>query len=350
MKNLMMIGLMGWCGAAAAQTTYVEPPERELLMAQAATAKAEAKMEADAASLEADQAKTRAELDKARAELDKAAQKVAELSMQLSQNQDHDFVWISEGGPRRAVLGVQIDPASGKEGARLLSVSPGGAAAAAGLAKGDVIVALDGKTIAGSPSPNRVVVDHMRAVNPDQKVKVRVLRDGKNKDFVVVARPMMGPQPFNIAIPNGGAMGAVMAGPMPQIREFRRFWPGDFVGMELASLTPKLGAYFGASEGVLVVQAPQNTAFKLEDGDVIQTIDGRKPEDGAHAMRILRSYKSGEKLSMMVLRQRKSVTLAIVMPEQPEFDGDFLEMVPPVPPIPPIPPVPPVPPASRSGT
>ncbi len=53
--------------------------------------------------------------------------------------------------------------------------------------------------------------------------------------------------------------------------------------MELASITPKLGAYFGASEGVLVVQAPQNAAFKLEDGDVIQTIDGRKPEDGAHA-------------------------------------------------------------------
>ena len=97
----------------------------------------------------------------------------------------------------------------------MLSVSPGGAAAEAGLAKGDVIVALDGKTIAGSPSPNRVVVDHMRAVNPDQKVKVRVLRDGKNKDFVVVARPMMGPQPFNIAIPNGGAMGAVMAGCAP---------------------------------------------------------------------------------------------------------------------------------------
>ena len=124
---------------------------------------------------------------------------------------------------------------------------------------------------------------------------------------------------------------------MPQIREFRRFWPGDFGGMELASITPKLGAYFGASDGVLVVQAPQNAAFKLEDGDVIQTIDGRKPEDGAHAMRILRSYKSGEKLKLAVLRQRKPVTLAITMPERPEFDGDFMQPVPPIPPIPPIP-------------
>jgi membrane-associated protease RseP (regulator of RpoE activity) len=344
MKNLMLIGLLGFGAVAAAQTRYVEPPEKELLMAQADTAKAQAKMEADAAKLEADEAKTRVELEKARAELDKAAQRVAELSMQLTQDQGGpNFVYFNEGGPRRAVLGVQIDPASGKDGARLLGVSPGGAAAEAGLVKGDVIVALDGKAIAGTPNPNRVVVDHMRAVSPEQKVKVRVLRDGKNKDFVVVARPMMGPQTFNIAIPQGGAMGAVMTGPMPQIREFRHFWPGEFVGMELASITPKLGAYFGANEGVLVVQAPQDAAFKLEDGDVIQTIDGRKPEDGAHAMRILRSYKSGEKLNVAVLRQRKTMTLSITMPERPEFDGDFMQAVPPIPPIPPQPPVPPVP-------
>jgi S1-C subfamily serine protease len=341
MKNLMLIGLLGFCGAAAAQTT-------ELLVAQADSAKAQAKMESDAAKLEADEARTRAELDKARAELDKAAQKVAELSMQLTPRNGQNFVWINDGGPRRAMLGVQIDPASGKDGARLLSVSPGGAGEEAGLLKGDVIVSLDGKTIAGSDNPNRAVVDHMRTVKPDQKVKVRVLRAGKNKDFVVEVRPMMGPQTFNIGVPNGGAMGAVMAGPMPQFREFRTFWPGEFVGMELASITPKLGAYFGVSDGVLVVQAPQNAAFKLEDGDVIQTIDGRKPEDGAHAMRILRSYKSGEKLSMTVLRQRKSVTLAIVMPERAEFDGDFLEMAPPIPPIPPIPPVPPMPPMPSS--
>lgn len=354
MKNLMLTGLLGWCGVASAQTTYVEPPERDVLMAQADSAKAQAKMETDAAKLEkdqakldADEAKKRAELEKARADLDKAARKVAELSMQLSNDQGGpNFVWVNEGGPRRAVLGVQIDPVSGKEGARLMSVSPGGAAAEAGLVKGDVIVALDGKSIAGTPNPNRAVVDHMRDVNPEQKVKVRVLREGKNKDFVLVARPMMfGPQTFNVGVPPGGAMGAVMTGPMPQIHQFHTFWPGEFGGMELASITPKLGAYFGATEGVLVVQAPQNAAFKLEDGDVIQAIDGRKPDDGTHAMRILRSYKSGEKLSMTVLRQRKSLTLAIVMPERPEFDGDFPDMVPPVPPVPPMPAMPPAPPA-----
>ena len=67
------------------------------------------------------------------------------------------------------------------------------------------------------------------------------------------------------------------------VQQFRGIFPGEFGGMELASITPKLGAYFGTNEGVLVVQAPDNDVFKLEDGDVIQSIDGRKPDDGVHA-------------------------------------------------------------------
>jgi hypothetical protein len=54
-----------------------------------------------------------------------------------------------------------------------------------------------------------------------------------------------------------------------------------------------------------------NAGFKLEDGDVLQAIDGRKPDDGPHALRILRSYRSGETLNLTVLRQRKPVTLAV---------------------------------------
>jgi len=215
---------------------------------------------------------------------------------------------------------VQIDPESGKEGARVLKVSPGGAAEEAGLANGDVIVALDGEKVAGSDNPNRTVVEHMRNVKPDQKVNVKVQRAGKNKEFLVTARPMViADRMFHVQVPE---MGAAFAGG-PQMRQFRTFFRGDFGGMELASITPKLGAYFGVSDGVLVVQAPDNAAFKLEDGDVIQSIDGRKPDDGAHALRILRSYKSGEKLTLSVLRQRKPLSLAVVMPDRPDFDEAF---------------------------
>jgi len=154
---------------------------------------------------------------------------------------------------------------------------------------------------------------------------------------------MPGDRTFHFQMPDmGPALSAGIAGAMPQMRQFRTFMRSDFGGMELASITPKLGAYFGVNEGVLVVQAPDNAAFKLEDGDVIQSIDGRKPEDGAHALRILRSYKSGEQLTLAVLRQRKPMSLAVTMPEHPEFDEQFA--MPPEPPMPMTAPAPAMPP------
>jgi S1-C subfamily serine protease len=298
-----------------------------LAHAQAGTADAqrEAEETRTRAQRDAEDAKVRAQLEKARAELDRKAQEVAELSMKLSGTNDMVFRSV---GPRHAMLGVQVDPESGKQGARVLSVSPGGPADEAGLKSGDIVVALDGKSIAGSENSGRLLVDQMRDVKPDQKVKVRVLRDGKNKDLVVVARPMVGlfatDRMFNMRVPEAGvAMAGGPMGAMPFVQHFRTFIHNEFDGLELASITPKLGAYFGASDGVLVVSAPENDSLKLEDGDVIQAIDGRKPTDGTHALRILRSYKSGEKLNLSVLRQRKPVTLTVTMPERGDRDEDI---------------------------
>lgn len=343
MKPMMLMTLLAVSAGALAQTPPLNPTGTPPRGGRASEV---ADLERDTTRSAADEAKMRSDLDAARQRLDEAAREVAQLSAQLGRNAGHDFVFVNGNGPRRAVLGVQIDPESGKEGARVLKVSPGGAAEEAGLVNGDVIVALDGVKVAGNADPNRTVVEHMRSVKPEQKVKVRVLRGGKNKDFVVATRPMVfNDRMFNVRIPEMGTAMAGMAGAMPQIREFRTFFRGDFGGMELASITPKLGAYFGATDGVLVVQAPENAAFKLEDGDVIQTIDGRRPEDGAHALRILRSYKSGEKLSLSVLRQRKPLTLAVVMPDRPEFDEHFM----PGPPMTPAPPMPAMPPSPGMG-
>jgi C-terminal processing protease CtpA/Prc len=342
MKQLMLLCLLAASAAAVAQTTAPAPDAAEKRGGKASAAVDPERSAADLARRDADEAKTRAKLDEARARLDKAAREVAELSTQLGRNSRRDMMFINTGD-RRAVLGVQIDNDSDDQGARVLHVSPGGPAEEAGLRDGDVIISLDGKLISGSNS-GRVLVDQMRQVKPEQKLKVRVVRAGKNKDFVVVARPMVFEnRMFNVQMPDMvgpmGAAGGTM-GTMPMIQQFRGFFAGEFGGMELASLTPKLGAYFGASDGVLVVKAPENEVFKLEDGDVIQSIDGRKPDDGAHAMRILRSYGSGEKLNLSVLRQRKTVTLAITMPERPEFGGESFRFEGPMPPVPAMPPMP----------
>lgn len=336
-KQLIVAGVLalGALATAHAQTT-------------AASDSGDAQREAaQRAKRDAEDAKVRAQLDKARAELDRKAQEVAELSMKLSGA--NDVVFRTVGAPREAMLGVQIDPDSGKQGARVRSVSPGGPADEAGLRTGDLILALDGKAISGNDHSGRVLVDQMRTVKPEQKVKVRVLRDGKNKDLVVIARPMVafGPRDrmFNVRMPEMGgvAIAGGAMGEMPLIREFHTFVHNEFNGLELASITPKLGAYFGATDGVLVVSAPEDDALKLEDGDVIQAIDGRKPTDGAHALRILRSYKSGEKLNLTVLRQRKPTSLAVTMPDRGDMEEEMFMSGPMTAPLPDMPRVPPTP-------
>jgi C-terminal processing protease CtpA/Prc len=309
--------------------------------AQAESTKSASMQGSDAARREAEEAKMRAQLDAARKRLDEAARQVADLSMQLGAQERGDvFFFRTDAGVPHGMLGVQVDNTKG--GARVIGVSPGGPAEKAGLRQGDVIVALDGKPMTGGSA----VSEYMEAVKPEQKVKVRAMRGDKAQEFVVAARPVRferqiftNPSGPMLAMGAGEAMSA-----MPLMNGGEPFFVGEFGGMELARITPKLGAYFGVTDGVLVVQAPDNAAFKLEDGDVIQSIDGRKPDDGAHALRILRSYKPGEKLSLAVLRQRKPMTLAVVMPERPEFE-DHLMSAPAVPPMPPMPPTPAVPPA-----
>jgi C-terminal processing protease CtpA/Prc len=338
--------LIGVCLLALSALATAQAPDTA-----AARQQADSQRAAERAKRDAEDAQVRAQLDKARAELDRNAQRVAELSMKLSGAND---IVIRTGGAMRAVLGVQIENEGNKDGVRVRSLSPGGPAEEAGLSTGDLIVSLDGKPMNGDDS-GRLLIETMRGVKPEQKVKVRVLRAGKNKDFVVIARPMFGGgrgnRMFNIEMPEMGGMvmGGPMPGELPRMQRFHFDFHGEFNGLELASITPKLGAYFGATDGVLVVSAPDNGALKLEDGDVIQTIDGRKPSDGAHALRILRSYKSGEKLNLSVLRQRKPVTLAVTMPERPDFDEDMLMSAPMTAPMPGSPPVPVAPPAPGPG-
>ena len=90
---------------------------------------------------------------------------------------------------------------------------------------------------------------------------------------------------------------------------------GPLADMELATLTPRLGGYFGTDNGILVVRAPAGGALKLQDGDVILSIDGRVPESGPHATRILGSYQPGEKIDIRIMRDRKRMDIATTMPE-----------------------------------
>jgi hypothetical protein len=125
---------------------------------------------------------------------------------------------------------------------------------------------------------------------------------------------------------------------VPQVFETFLGGHGRWAPLELVSVTPKLGQYFGTESGLLVVRAPESIGLPLEEGDVLLTIDGRTPENPGHAFRILDSYQPGEKVKLGVLRQRKRVSLEATIPERPEHGEGFRHPLPP--PLPPAPAVP----------
>jgi S1-C subfamily serine protease len=262
------------------------------------------------------QAEIDAQLRTAQRQLEEAAHEVARLSTEFSGSVMEEFMPLLAA---HVVMGVQLEPAPGNIGARVREVSPGGPAAQAGVLAGDVIVAVNGTELKGD-SPARQVNALLRDVKPDTPVALRVQREGRPLVLTVTVR---------------GAPDLLAR--LPRVREFGADAREPFVqrslrDMELATLTPGLGSYFGTDKGVLVLRAPADGAFKLEDGDVILAIDGRSPESGSHAARILGSYVGGEKITLRVLRQRKPIELEMTIPDttQPR-DVHRREAVPPAP-------------------
>jgi predicted metalloprotease with PDZ domain len=251
-----------------------------------------------------------AQLAAARRKLEQAANEVARLSTQLSDTAMVRVAPLFE--PGRALIGVQLESAA--TGARVREVSPGGPAAEAGIRAGDVIVAVNGTAISGA-EPARQVMHLMHEVKPDSRVRVRVLREGKPQEFTLVAR---GSPVFDFDFST-----------LPEVQPFMFHRP--LMDMELVTLSPRLGSYFGSDKGVLVVRAPADGALKLEDGDVILDIDGRQPRSGSHATRILASYQPGEKITLRILRQHKTQQIEAMLPERSSLQRDMMHHAGPLP-------------------
>ena len=278
-----------------------------------------------------------AKLADARARLEAAARDVAQLSSQLSGQLSEQLSGqiasaTAEGmrgaaeGMRqaaehmrnmrtRAVLGLQVqtEPAGKEQGVQVMDVSPGGPAAEAGVHPGDVIVALNGSPTTGAHAP-RELVERMAGVAPDSKVTLKLLRSEKPLTVTVTARPVLR-FAWTGALDDEDAGGDATTLVAPDGMLGRTCGGGSFLsGVELAPVSSHLGEYFGTDKGVLVVRAAQQGM--LQDGDVITAIDGRVPQSGAHAMRILCSYQPGEKIRLDLMRQKKTVVAFFVVPDE----------------------------------
>jgi len=220
------------------------------------------------------------------------------------------------------VVKTEADAEADKIGAKIEGVTPGGPAAKAGLKAGDIIAKFNGTSLAGvkaedeeESGPGTKLVELAHQLEPGDTVRLEYRRGNDTKQATLVAEDLG--VAFNFVMPRMPEM-------MPRIERDLigpriGFCFGDsWCDLDLVTLNPDLGDYFGAKDGVLVVKAPTDSGLTLKAGDVILSIGGRKPTSPSHAMRILRSYETGESVTIDIMRKQKRTTITWKVPEREE--------------------------------
>ncbi|MFL5505973.1 MAG: PDZ domain-containing protein [Gemmatimonadales bacterium] len=253
-----------------------------------------------------------------------------------------EMVWS-----RRARLGVKVNlqaRESDSVGAYVEAVTPGGPAEKAGLKSGDVITKLDGSSLLGGNQrvpegrslPGTRLIELAARLAPNDTIDVQYRRGKDMRTAKLVTQA--DDDTYKVYGPENRAFSFRFDDDHPHpeglYRQFDRMriegdrggpmkvWVGGALAdLELAPLNPDLGQYFGATEGVLVIDAPKDSPLGLKGGDVLLAIDGRKAASPGQAHRILQSYDGEETVKLEVLRNRKKTTVTGKMPQS----GDFMK-------------------------
>ena len=181
------------------------------------------------------------------------------------------------------------------KGALVAEVTEGSAAAVAGLKRGDVITEINGKAINDSRQLRMTVSQNA----PGTVVKVKAIRDGKEKNFEVKLKAMTeetgesetGDKTSPDAILEGVGVGDLEPG-----------------------MRNRLGLPQGA-KGALVLEVTEDTAAfnaGLRQGDLILEINHKRVNNAEDAVQIAKQAK-GKRALLLV--QRRNVTIFIVVDE-----------------------------------
>ncbi len=309
----LLILSFGAAGVFAQQPSQAERARR-----------AEAEKKAQEAELKKDQLekqKLEKELEKAKRQLDEAAKRVGELSTQLA---DKDVARLTQqeialAFSKRPMIGIIFDTDANKKtdhlGLKLQGVTPGGPADEAGLKAGDILTRFNGHSLAADKSklgPADKLREYLKNAKIGEKVHLSYLRGGTSHDVTVTLSSLA---PMDLTFLKNLKIPKIPARPLPpNFAWYGTNLPPDWMDMEMVELNPGLGRYFDTSEGLLVVSAPKDSSLKLQAGDVILSIGGRRPDTPSQAFRILRSYDPGEKVALEVMRDHKRMTLHITVP------------------------------------
>ncbi len=249
----------------------------------------------------------------------------------------------------RPVIGVTVDSRTrdtDRYGAYIVAVTPSGPADKAGLRSGDIITRIAGRSLTSGATKQAVsseesrpyvrLIEAMAGAEAGKEIALEYRRGDANLSTKVT------PQNDNEVFALGST--APLANAMSLLR---RSMPGDSIATsayffgdaparvgtmsgrtggfgyafsnvlgstELAPMNEKLGRYFGTESGVLIIDTDSQNALGLQPGDVVQSVDGRTIENPNELGRVLRSYESGDRISIGIVREKKRQTVSARLP------------------------------------
>ncbi|RZK75705.1 MAG: PDZ domain-containing protein, partial [Pedobacter sp.] len=192
--------------------------------------------------------------------------------------------FMKYGSVKRGYIGVSFVPLSGDEkpadiktneisGLYVNDVVAKGGAEAAGLKSGDVIKKVDGVVINDSPD----LQERVGRLNPGDKVKLTVLRDGALKDYMVTLRG----EPAANSASSTAATKAVEVSKL---------------GATFAPATPAQKSKLGINSGVVVTSVTTGKAFDnigVEKGLIITKVNGQPVSTVAEVQKALPQTRNG---------------------------------------------------------
>jgi S1-C subfamily serine protease len=270
---------------------------------------------------------TRSQYEEAQRALREAMMRMAELQALAAERQrviGRQMVRY----PGRAGIGIVVqtepDPETDRIGAAIVAITPGGAAEQAGLKTGDVITAVNGerlvveeeRTRRRTRRPAARLIEKARRLKPGDEVSLKFVRRGKPHMVTVEARPLPHASariaPVWLTARDGESLITI-----PELEDLSRIW-SDLSHLEMVELNPDLGEYFGVDEGVLVVQAPRESALKVRSGDVLLRVGEYRLKTPQQAVRVLRDIGPGKSIAIQVLRKGDRIVLTTTGAAGPE--------------------------------
>ncbi|MFZ5662959.1 MAG: DegQ family serine endoprotease [Pseudomonadota bacterium] len=218
------------------------------------------------------------------------------------------------GRVSRGLLGVNVQPVGADEaeafdlpdsrGALVADVSPGSAAEKAGIQRGDVIRAVNGRPVNTSSDLPPLI----GAQRPGTRVTVTVFRDGRERDIAVVLDAAEEAAAVPAAAREGepGREAPPAAGANP-------------LGLVTQDLTAAQRQQLGlrAGEGVRVVRVgPAAAEAGLRPGDIVLAVGRRSVGSAAELERALADARRGETVMLLVRTQNVTRYVAVRVGEE----------------------------------